>query len=67
MMLAKALDHLGRASKSDVDFVERIRKIASDQATKAAAAAVETAAKESGVSGATIDLIKQRIFGVGTA
>ena len=64
MMLAKALDHLGRASKSDVDFVQSTQRIAAERATKAAAGAVEAAAKERGVSADTIDHIKRSIFGV---
>ena len=67
MMLAKALDHIGRASKSDADYSERIIKLATERANKAAAAAVESVAKERGLSGETADMIKARIFGVGKA
>ena len=64
MMLAKALDHLGRASKSDVDFVERTQRIAAERATKAAANEAETIARERGISADTIQAIKAAIFGV---
>ena len=64
MMLAKALDHLGRASKSDVDFVERTQRIAAERATKHAAAAATAVAREKGISADTIEAIKASIFGV---
>ena len=67
MMLAKALDHLGRASKSDVDFVERIGRLATERATKDAASAATAVAKERGISAETIEAIKAGIFGVKAA
>ena len=53
MMLAKALDHLGRASKSDVDYAERIGRIAAERATKDAASAAAVVARERGISADT--------------
>ncbi len=67
MMLAKALDHLGRASKSDVEFVERINRLATERATKSAAGAAAAVAKERGISAETIEAIKAGIFGVKAA
>ena len=64
MMLAKALDHLGRASKSDVDFTQRIQALAAERATKEAAQRVETMGRERGISADTIAQIKLSIFGV---
>jgi hypothetical protein len=64
MMLAKALDHLSRASKTNVDFVMAAEKRATERAKKEAAVAVETVAKERGISGDTLEAIKAGIFGV---
>ncbi|OYV35526.1 MAG: hypothetical protein B7Z80_18125 [Rhodospirillales bacterium 20-64-7] len=64
MMLAKALDHLGRASKSNVEFLVAAEKRATDKARAEAMVAVESVAKESGLSRDTVDVIKAKIFGV---
>lgn len=67
MMLAKALDHLTRASKTDVEFVAQVETRAAEKARKAAAAAVETVGKSEGISRKTMDAIKAGIFGVRAA
>lgn len=67
MMLAKALDHLGRAQKSSVDSVLAIEKRAAERATKEAIAAVEKVAKSGGLTAETLSAIKAGIFGVRTA
>lgn len=64
MMLAKALDHLARASKTNVDFVAAAEKRASDRARTEAATSAEAVARERGLSGDTVDAIKRAIFGV---
>jgi hypothetical protein len=64
MMLAKALDHLTRASRSNADFVQKIEARAAEHAKREAATAVETVAKERGISGDTLEAIKAGIFGV---
>ena len=64
MMLAKALDHLARASKSNVDFLAAAEKRATERATREAAKAVESIAREKGISGDTLDAIKAGILGV---
>jgi hypothetical protein len=64
MMLAKALDHLTRASRSNVDFVVAAEKRATERAKTAAAKAVDAVAREKGISGETLDAIKAGIFGV---
>jgi uncharacterized protein YukE len=64
MMLATALDHLGRASKSNVEFLVAAEKRAADKARAETMAAVESVAKEGGLSRDTVDVIKARIFGV---
>lgn len=64
MMLAKALDHLTRASKSDMEFVSKIETRVAERTRKEAAAVVDQVAKESGITQATADQIKRQIFGV---
>jgi hypothetical protein len=64
MMLAKALDHLTRASKTNVDFIAAAEKRATERAKKAAAVAVETVGRERGISADTLEAIKAGIFGV---
>jgi len=64
MMLAKALDHLTRASKSNVQFIEAAEKRATERTKKAASAAVETVGRERGISADTLEAIKAGIFGV---
>ena len=64
MMLAKALDHLGRASKSNVEFLALAEKRAADKARAESVKAVEDVAKEAGLSSDTVATIKAKIFGV---
>ena len=64
MMLAKALDHLARASKSNVEFLAAAEARAADRTRRQAATAAEGAAKARGLSGEVIDAIKSSIFGV---
>jgi len=64
MMLAKALDHLSRASKTNVDFIAAAEKRAAERAKKEAATAVEHVARERGISGDTLEAIKAGILGV---
>jgi DNA-binding XRE family transcriptional regulator len=65
MMLAKALDHLGRASKSNVDFLVAAEKRAREKAQAESFKAVEEVAKTAGLSRDTVETIKAKIFGVG--
>ena len=67
MMLAKALDHLGRASKTNVEFLAAAERRAADKAKAEAVAAVETVAKTAGLTGETLAAIKAGIFGVKAA
>ncbi len=64
MMLAKALDHLGKASKSNVEFLALAEKRAADKARAESARAVEDVAKDAGLSKDTVETIKAKIFGV---
>lgn len=64
MMLAKALDHLSRASKTNVDFIAAAEARAAARAKSEAASAVESAARERGISAETVEAIKASIFGV---
>ena len=67
MMLAKALDHLAKASKSNVEFLIAVEKRAADKATAAAAKSVETTGRERGLTRDTIEAIKAGIFGIKAA
>jgi hypothetical protein len=49
--LAKALDHLARAKKTDQEAIIRIREEATKEATQKAAEAVVTVGKQEGMSG----------------
>lgn len=64
MMLAKALDHLTHASRSNVAFIEAAEKRATERAKRDAAKAVEVVAREKGLSADTLAAIKAGIFGV---
>lgn len=64
MMLAKALEHLTKASRHDVEFIEKAEKRAAEAATKRAAQAAETVAKERGVSAEVLNAIRAGILGV---
>jgi hypothetical protein len=64
MMLAKALEHLTKASRHDVEFIERAEKRAAERAKKDAAKAVEAVARQRGLTAETLDAIKAGIFGV---
>lgn len=64
MMLAKALDHLARASKTNVDFLAAAEKRATEKAKAEAAEAVESVAKAKGLTSETVAEIKASIFGV---
>lgn len=68
-LLAKALDHLGRASRSNVEFLLAAERRAAERAKREAATAVEAVGKERGISAETIHALKAGVFGVraGTA
>lgn len=67
MMLAKALDHLGRASKSNVEFIRLAEQRATERAKREAVATVEGMARERGISAETLAAIKSGIFGVSSS
>lgn len=60
MLVAKALDHLSKSQKADVERILRIRK---EFASQAAEAAAKTATAK-GLSAATVDEIKKSILGI---
>ena len=64
MLLAKALDHLTRAQRSDVVALRLAEERAAKRAKTEAAEAGAAAARAQGLSAATIEAIKQRILGV---
>jgi hypothetical protein len=65
--VAKALDHLARASKSNVEFILAAEQRATDRAKREAATVAEKVGRERGISAATIEAIKAGIFGVKAA
>lgn len=67
MMLAKALDHLTKSTRTDADYRLKIEAAATERATRAAATAVETVARARGLSADTVDAIKRGIFGLEAA
>jgi len=63
MELAKALDHLGKASKADADLISRIREEATKAANKQAASTVSEVGRKAGVPGTVIDQMMQAVLG----
>jgi hypothetical protein len=63
--LAKSIDHLARASKSNVEFIAAAEKRAEERARAAAVEAVEVVAKRRGITADLLGEIKRGIFGVG--
>lgn len=64
MLLAKALDHLSRASKADAELVGKIREQAEAEARKAAAETAVAAARKGGLSAESADAIRREILGI---
>jgi len=62
--LAQALDHLGKASRNNVDIVKIAEERAVAKARAQAAQAVERVGKAQGLSLETVEQIKVGIFGV---
>ena len=65
MMLSKALDHLTRASKSDVEFVAKIEARVAERTKRDAAGVADKVGKARGLSADTIEAIRAGILGVG--
>lgn len=64
MQLSRALESLGKASKTNVDFVAAAEARATAKARQEAATSAEAVAREKGLSADTIAAIKAGIFGV---
>lgn len=64
MFLAKAIKDMASASKTSADMEMKIRDRAREEALRDAAKAVDTAAKEKGLSAETVQTIKAKILGV---
>ncbi len=64
MWLAKALDHLSRASKADAELIGKIKEQAEAAARKAAAETAVTAARKGGLSAESADAIRREILGI---
>jgi len=62
--LSKSLDHLGKASTSDVARTIAIEKRAAEKARREVASAVEAATRDKGLSAETNEAIKAAIFGL---
>ncbi|GGG30892.1 hypothetical protein GCM10010964_18530 [Caldovatus sediminis] len=67
MLLAKALEHLTKASRHDQEFIEKVEARAAARAKREAAAAVDAVARERGLSAEMAAAIKAGIFGVRAA
>lgn len=64
MLMSKALDHLARASKADVELVGKIKEQAEAAARKAAADTAVAAARKGGLSAESTDAIRREILGI---
>lgn len=62
--LAKALDHLTRASKTDAEFVKEIEAQTEARMRRQAEKAVNHVAKKQGLSTATVEALMAGMFGV---
>lgn len=60
MLLAKALDHMAKAKKTDIETTRKIR----EEAVKDAAKAATTTAKKKGLSKEAVDEINASIMGI---
>lgn len=63
MLLAKALDHLSKAAKTDAELIARIREEATKVATRKAATTMSDVGRKAGVSGEVIDQMMQAVLG----
>lgn len=64
MELAKALDHLTRAAKTDAEFIAKVREEARKEACEKAAEAVAVAGKQQGLNEDQVAFIRAEILGV---
>jgi hypothetical protein len=64
MLLAKALDHLTKASRTNEDFIKATEARTEARVKKEAATRVEAVGKERGISREVMEDIKAGIFGV---
>jgi len=64
MQLARALESVSRAARTDLDYAAQAEKRAADRARGEAASAAAEMARAAGLSGETVDAIKARILGV---
>ena len=63
-LFAEATQRLTQASRTNLDFIQKIEERAAEKERRAAALRAETTAKEKGLTGATIAAIKASILGV---
>ncbi len=67
MLLAKGLQHLATASKTNEEFYAKVLARGIEEGKRQASVAVETVGRERGITASTIDAIKASIFGVKAA
>lgn len=67
MFLARALESLTKASRHDVEYIERAERRAAEKMQKQAATVAATAAKERGMSAELVEAIKASILGIKAA
>jgi DNA-binding transcriptional ArsR family regulator len=63
-LFSEAVERLTKASRHNADFVEQVEKRSETRTKAAAAKAMDTVAKEKGLSADTLAAIKAGIFGV---
>lgn len=66
MFLARSLQSLASAAKTDTDRIERLEKRAAERATKEAAEKATTAARSKGLSKETVEAIRFAVLGSDT-
>ncbi|KXV50546.1 hypothetical protein AD945_01840 [Gluconobacter albidus] len=64
MMMAKALDHLTRSSKTDADFVAKVEARVEARIRAETEARLKTVVKEKGMTAETATIIRNRVLGM---
>jgi len=64
MMMAKALDHLTRSSKTDADFVAKVEARVEARIRAETEARLKTVVKEKGMTAETASVIRNRVLGM---
>jgi hypothetical protein len=64
MWLSKALDHITRAAKTDVEFLAKVKEEARKEACEKAAEAAAVAGRQQGLNEDQVAFIRAEILGV---